>query len=100
MAAAATARHHGDGTDLRSRDALAVMRERARHVGARALMTGALQHQIHESRAPQAASTGGVATSDIAARRFDDARIAKAHAGLAHARIGVCECLRAAKRSR
>src|SRR5690348_15306450 len=61
MTAAATARHHGDGADLRAGDARAVMRERVRHVGAGALMAGLLKHHVHEARAPQAAAARRVA---------------------------------------
>ena len=69
MAAAAPA-HHRDGADLRAGNALAVARERARHVRAGAVMTGVLQHHVHEARAPQTAAAGGIA-ADIAARLGD-----------------------------
>src|SRR5262249_7114734 len=75
MAAAAAARHHRDGADLRTGDTRSVMRERARHVGAGTLMAGVLQHHVQEARAPQAASAGRIA-AEITARLGDEARSA------------------------
>ena len=74
MTAAATA-HDGDGADLWSRNAMAVTRERTRHVRAGAVMTGALQNHVHEARAPQAAPTRGIA-AEIVARFHHEARAA------------------------
>ena len=73
MAAAAAARHHRDRADLRSGNALAVIGERIRHVGAGAAIAGMLQHHVHEARAPQAATPGRVA-AEVAARLSDDVR--------------------------
>src|SRR5689334_7617442 len=72
MTAAAAARHHGDGADLRPGDARAVMGERARHVGAGAAIAVVLQHHVHEARAPEAAAAGRIA-AEIAARIGDEA---------------------------
>ena len=77
MAAAAAAAHHGDGADLRTGDALAVLRERFRHVRTGAAMAGMLQHHVHEARAPQAAATGRVAAK-VTARLGDDVGRAEA----------------------
>src|ERR1700710_2350366 len=70
---AAAPPHHRDGADLRAGHALAVARERARHVRTGAVQAGVLQHHVHEARAPQAAAAGRIAT-DVAARLGDHIR--------------------------
>lgn len=68
---AATPRHDGDGADLGPRHAMAVMREGPRHIRARALMAGALEHEVHERAAPQAAPMGRIGAEPAACFRND-----------------------------
>src|SRR5439155_9518739 len=70
MAAAAAARHHRNGADLRTGNALAVFCERTRHVRAGAAIAGVLQNHVREPRTPQAAASGRVAAEITA--RFGD----------------------------
>src|SRR5262249_40443644 len=71
--AAAAAAHHGDGTDLRPRDASAVTRIGAGEIAAPGV-TGALEHKVHEGTAPPAAAPGRIGADVLA--RLRDQRIA------------------------
>src|SRR3954454_11668505 len=50
--------HDGDSADLRSGDAVAIARERTRHVRSGAAVTGVLQNHVHEPGAPKTAAAG------------------------------------------
>ena len=52
---------------------LTVASERTRHVRARAMMTGTLEHHIHEARAPQASTAGRIA-ADVTPGFIDHVR--------------------------
>ena len=64
--AAAAAPHHCDGADLRTADPGSVSGISAREITA-TCMSGALEHKVHESAAPKAATSGRVGP-DIFAR--------------------------------